>query len=89
MAQRAEHIDWTDRESIRQRAKNSVREFISPVRPATDPERPLSPELVTRVTEGREDSGEETPPDDGNVERIHRPTEQSRINESPNTTWPG
>ena len=89
MAQRAEHIDWTDKASIKRRAQDSVREFISPVRPVSDPERPLSPELVTRVTEGKEQSNESTPQEDSNVERVHRPKEQSRINESPSTTWPG
>jgi hypothetical protein len=96
MAQRAERTDWTDRDRIRQRAKDSARSFLSPVRAVPEPERPLSPGLVARVTEpsaeaapeqgeqNRAGAGEEN-----HEERMVRPTERGRINDAPSTTYPG
>ena len=86
MAQRAEKADWTDRERIRQRAVAAARLFVSPAAP--EKERPFSPELVARVTEGAETAAP-APEDDPNAERIHRPTERSRINRAPETAYPG
>jgi len=92
MAQRAENNTWTDRESIRERARASARSFLSPVK-AEREERPLSPELVARVTEntGREVGSKEDGPEgfDNHEERLTRQTERSRLNERPNTTYPG
>ena len=92
MAQRAQSRDWTDREDIRRRAKSSALSFLSPVKAAPEAERPLSPELVARVTEDSEAVGDPNPVNEGeenHEERMVRPTERGRINGSPSTTYPG
>lgn len=93
MAQRAERNDWTDRDSIRERAKASARSFLSPMKKSSEEERPLSPGLVARVTEGSVENKSASDTDgleeDANEQRLTRPLEARRINEAPNSTYPG
>lgn len=95
MAERAAgKRDWTDRESIRERAKASALNFLSPVKNEAEPERPLSPELVARVSEpsgkeGLDVAGEFHVGEENHEERLTRATERRRINDSPQTIYPG
>ncbi|RZA09042.1 MAG: hypothetical protein EOP11_02920 [Proteobacteria bacterium] len=97
MAHREQNNHWNDHTSIREKAKNSVRNFLAPTKAQAEDARPLNPDLVARVTEpaakavGRDvgSNDVEFQDEDNHEERMVRSTERERINRAPNTIYPG
>lgn len=85
MAQTREPFDWSNQRNLKSRAWRSVQEFFG----KDEAEHALDPELVAGVSEDTESSDMAPDEKDPNAERIHRPTEQRRISENPNSVWPG
>lgn len=83
MAQKAK-FDWMDKNRLKHRAWESVKEFFG----KEEEERPLSPGLVAGEIQESSESGSQEEVI-SHEDRVHRTTEQRRINESPVTTWPG
>lgn len=68
---------------------NNVKKFFGVE--SEERERPLNPTLVSSVSQGGEFLGPEEPSHDeaSHDERVHRLSEQRRINSNPAATWPG
>jgi hypothetical protein len=90
MAQSKNRVDWTNREALKDQVKHSLDKFKAPELADDEAERPLSPGLVARITEPTAGAAfKNGNKEDANTDRIYRETERSRINQSPNSAWPG
>jgi hypothetical protein len=81
-------IQWNDEKNLRQRAWESVREFLG----KEEEPHPMSPEEVEELrSKPASPKPYRTPEEEEEgirAERIHRETEQRALNDRPNI-WPG